>query len=117
MGAGWDAGSRPGTGEPNGNPTVSMVMDSLPLCPQDRDQPPSGGTAYFPRLIAAPALLHCMGTSPPPPPHTHTGGLRPASCSVTTLFPPLFCLSRLGAISFRGLSDCSTLQGPGLPHV
>lgn len=51
----WDSGSRPGcsTGELSGDPAVSMVMDSLPLCPQDRDQPLSRGTAYILRFIAA----------------------------------------------------------------
>ena len=51
-------------------------MDSLPLCPQGRDQPFGGGTAYFLRLIAAPALPHFMGSSFPPP-HTQAALGRP----------------------------------------
>lgn len=41
----------------------------------------------------------------------------PASSSMTRLFPHPFCLSRLGATSLGGLSDCSILQGPALPHA
>lgn len=90
----------------NGNPTVSMVMQPS-LCSQCRDQPPSGGTAY-------PWTHHCPCPTPlleaPHLPHPTT---QVASGAFTPVQQPccfpLFCLSRLGAVSFQG-PFCSTTR-------